>query len=84
MEKERDVAIWIKKVGDEVYTAKLVMPDMPAVKADWSTPEAMGKDKLARELESRGAHLVDVWDAFAEADRRTQKVSVGPETTRPS
>jgi hypothetical protein len=41
---------------------------MKAVKENWSTPEAMGKDQLAHELATRGAHMVDVWDAFHEAE----------------
>ena len=67
--KENDMAIRIRKVGEGMYTGKLILPDMQAVKENWSTPEPMSRDRLADELSNRGAHMVDVWDAFHDADR---------------
>jgi hypothetical protein len=69
MWKEHDMTIKIRKLGDGLYEGKLEIPDMPAVKENWSTPEPMSVDRLAHELSSRGAHMVDVCDAFDEADR---------------
>jgi hypothetical protein len=62
------VAIKIAKVGEGLYSAELTVPDMPSVTAKWSTPEPMGVDRLIKELTKRGAHQIDIGDAFYEAD----------------
>jgi len=63
------MAIRIRKVADGLYTAKLILPDMPAVKASWSTPQPMGDDQLIQELVDRGAHQIDILDALDDAER---------------
>jgi hypothetical protein len=63
------MTIRIKKVGDNLYRADLILPDMPAVRTPWPTEEPMGADQLFRELVSCGAHQVDIEDALADADR---------------
>jgi len=50
--------------------AQLLIPDMPAVKNNWSTPEPMAEKQLVQELKNRGAHQKDIVDALYEADRR--------------
>lgn len=62
------MAIKVKKVGDALYSAELILPDMPSVSAGWSTPEPMNADRLVQELLKRGAHQTDIGDAFQEAD----------------
>ncbi len=62
------MSIKITKVGDSRYLAQLALPDMPAVKAEWSTPEPMGIDQVIEELLKRGAHQTDIGDAFYAAD----------------
>jgi hypothetical protein len=62
------MTIRIKKAGDALYSAALTLPDMPAVKAGWSTPAPMGADQLVEELLTRGAHQTDIGDAFCQAD----------------
>jgi hypothetical protein len=63
------MAIRIRKVeGSRLYTAQLILPDMPAVKSAWSTPEPMERNQLIEELRKRGAHQTDIGDAFYEAD----------------
>ncbi|HEX8711534.1 MAG TPA: hypothetical protein VF730_06650 [Terracidiphilus sp.] len=64
------MAIRIQKVSESSYTARLLIPDMPAVKAAWSTCEPMTVDQLFEELVDRGAHQVDIEDAIADADRQ--------------
>ena len=62
------MSIRIKKVSDSLYTSDLTLPDMPAVVAPWSTPEPMPVDQIIKELLCRGAHQVDIGDAFKAAD----------------
>ncbi len=63
------MTIRIQKVSEGLYTAKLLIPDMPAVEDNWSTPEPMTEKLLVGELESRGAHQKDIVDALYEADK---------------
>jgi hypothetical protein len=62
------MTIRIKKVAEKLYSAKLKLPDMPAVTAEWSTPFPMRVDQLIEELVKRGAHQIDIGDAFYAAD----------------
>jgi hypothetical protein len=62
------MTIRIKGAGDSLYSAELTLPDMPAVKAAWSTPAPMSADPLIEELLNRGAHQTDIGDAFYQAD----------------
>ena len=62
------MAIRIKMVANALYTAELSVPDMPAVKEPWSTPEPMSVDQIISELPNRGAHQTDIGDAFYAAD----------------
>ncbi len=62
------MAIRIKMVTNALYTAELSVPDMPAVKEPWSTPEPMSIDQIISELLNRGAHQTDIGDAFKAAD----------------
>jgi hypothetical protein len=64
------MTVRIKKVSDSLYTADLILPDMPGIKASWSTPEPMRVDQIVEELRSRGVHQIDIGDAFYEADPR--------------
>ena len=66
--KEQEVTIRIRKVGDRLYTADLTLPDMPAVREAWSTPQPLNRDELIEKLEERGAHQTDIGDAFYAAD----------------
>ena len=63
------MTVKIRKVGERLYTAELFIPDMPAVKAPWSTEKPMSVDQLFSELVNRGVHQVDFEDALADADR---------------
>jgi hypothetical protein len=62
------MTIRIKRVGDALYSAELTLPDMPAVKAGWSSSEPMSADQLVQELLKRGAHQTDIGDALYQAD----------------
>ena len=62
------MAIRIKMVTNALYTAELSVPDMPAVKEPWSTPEPMSIDQIFSEPLNRGAHQTDIGDAFKAAD----------------
>jgi hypothetical protein len=62
------MSIKITRAGEGLYSAELTLPDMPAVKAEWSTPEPMGADQLIDELTRRGAHQTDIGDAFYAAN----------------
>lgn len=62
------MTIRIRKVAEGLYTADIELPDMPAVKEDWSTSEPMSEDQLVQELIKRGAHQIDIGDAFYTAD----------------
>jgi len=62
------MTIRIKKAGDALYSAELTLPDMPAVKAGWSTPTSMSADQLVEGLLNRGAHQTDIGNAFYQAD----------------
>jgi hypothetical protein len=66
--RELEMAIRIKSVTGKFYLAELTLPDMPAVSEGWMTPQAMHRDELIEELLKRGAHQVDVADAFFAAD----------------
>jgi hypothetical protein len=61
------MAIKITKVGDSRYLAQL-LPDIPAITSEWSTPEPMDRDQLIQELLKRGEHQTDIGDAFYRAD----------------
>jgi len=62
------MSIKISMAGDSRYSAQLTLPDMPTVKAEWSTPEPMDCEHLIQELLNRGAHQTDIGDAFYAAD----------------
>ena len=62
------MTIRIKRAGDSLYSAEMTLPDMPDVKAAWSTPAPMSADQLVEELLNRGAHQTDIGDAFYQAD----------------
>jgi hypothetical protein len=61
------MSIKIIKVGDFRYLARL-LPDVPAITSEWSTPGPMGRDELIEELLKRGEHQTDIGDAFYQAD----------------
>jgi hypothetical protein len=62
------MAVRIKKIADALHSAELTLPDMPAVNAEWSTPQPMSSNRLIDELLKRGAHQTDIGDAFYAAD----------------
>jgi hypothetical protein len=62
------MSIKITRVAKGLYSAELTLPDMPAVKTEWSTPEPMGAHQLIEELLKRGAHQTDIGDAFYAAN----------------
>jgi hypothetical protein len=62
------MAIRIKKVSEDLYSAELTLPDIQAVQDEWSTPQPMSSDQLIEELLKRGAHQTDIGDAFYTAD----------------
>jgi hypothetical protein len=66
--REPEMAIRIKKVTGRFYLAELTLPDMRAVSEGWVTLEPMHRDQLIEELVKRGAHQIDVADAFSSAD----------------
>lgn len=60
--------IWIKKTGEDRYTAN-VRPINPRSKdPTWQSPHPMTAKELAAELSKVGCDTVDIWDAFHEAD----------------
>jgi hypothetical protein len=61
------MAIRIKKVGEALYSAELRFPDMPAVSAEWSTPQPMSAEQVIEDLLNRGAHQTDIGDALYRA-----------------
>ena len=62
------MSIWIKKITESLFTAELRLPDMPQVAECWKTPEPMRVDRIIDELLRRGAHQIDIADAFQAAD----------------
>ncbi|HEX5234863.1 MAG TPA: hypothetical protein VFW25_05980 [Silvibacterium sp.] len=60
--------ITVKKISEDRYLAKLTLPDMKAVKAEWSTADPLSADQLVNELLSRGCHPIDIADAMSEQD----------------
>ena len=59
------MAIRITKVADDLYTAKLLRP---GGSEEWSTVQPASRDQLINELLERGAHQIDIGDAFFAAD----------------
>jgi hypothetical protein len=60
--------IEVRKVADDLYLAKLTLPDVPNVKDAWSTTEPIHGRQLTNELIRRGCHSTDVGDAMNEVD----------------
>ncbi|HKO19170.1 MAG TPA: hypothetical protein VJU82_09825 [Acidobacteriaceae bacterium] len=62
------MTIRIQKVSDDLYTAKVIMPDMPAVKSEWSTEEPLTGHQLCKALIELGCHQTDIGDALYQQD----------------
>jgi hypothetical protein len=62
------MTIRIKKVGERLYTAELILPDMPAVETSWLASNPISRRELIDELLKRGCHQTDIGDAFYAAD----------------
>jgi hypothetical protein len=62
------MGIRVKKLGEDLYTAELLVPDMDAVREPWATPEPMRGRELTLELLAPGCHQTAVGDAMSLAD----------------
>lgn len=76
------MAIIVKKVSDDLYLARLTLPDMDAVKEEWSTDTPLTAGELVNELLKRGCHPVDIADAIAEQD--PQWIEKSPDRYKPT
>jgi len=65
---EAEMTITVKKVADDLYMASLTLPDVPNVKAEWTTTMPLTARNLVRELLARGCHSTDIGDAMYEQD----------------
>jgi hypothetical protein len=76
------MTIRVKKVSEDRYMAKLMLPDMAAVKAEWSTTDPLSSHDLVNELLARGCHQIDIADAIAEQD--PDWIEKSPERDKPT
>jgi hypothetical protein len=60
------MTIEVRKIAKDLYTGSLTLPDVPSVKAEWITPAPLSAQELVIELQKRGCHPVDIWDAILE------------------
>jgi hypothetical protein len=59
----------VQKISDDLYTAKVTLPGVPAVKNAWSTTEPLTGNQLCNALLKLGCHQTDIGDALYEQDR---------------
>ena len=73
------MAIKVKKISDDLYLARVILPDMPAVKAEWSTTEPATGQELTRALLEIGCHQIDIHDAMSAQDPQWIEKLRGPD-----
>jgi hypothetical protein len=64
------MTIKVTKVSEGMF---IVTETPPHVRQAWSTTESLSPHELSKELSKRGAHPVDIADAFYFADREFVK-----------
>jgi hypothetical protein len=70
--------IRVKKISEDLYTATVTLPDMPEVRAEWSTKEPLMGRELTRALREIGCHQIDIDDAISDQDPRWIEKLRGP------
>ena len=63
------MGIRVQKISDDLYIAKVTLPDMPAVTNEWSTTEPLTGNQLCDALLELGCHQTDIGDALYEQDQ---------------
>ena len=72
----------MNKVSEDLYSAELTLPDMKAVKDEWSTSAPLSASELVNELLSKGCHPIDIADAISEQDPKWMEKS--PDRFKPT
>jgi hypothetical protein len=72
------MTILMRKVGEDLYSVSAAAPLYRGGQT-WAPEHPLNRDQIAEELMSRGYHVQDIGDAFAEADRAKERGSARPE-----